>query len=282
MSRDSSVILLSPLRLEELRPQQALWVDSLRARLAEAGALLRLLHWPSGGRQGAVGSLERLVARERAGCWVLVRASLECQAWFERSGLPCVVAGTCHEGVALPSVDLDYHAMCRHAAVTLARSGHRRIVFLSHDTGSAGDLRSEAGFVEGVRASPAVVSGRVVRHGADRAGIARTLRHLMRGKDAPTALFINYSFHYLTVFSVLAGLDYRVPENVSLVCRDEDVFLSYVEPEPTRYVADPLLFARKLARMIEAVRHGHPFPRREVRIIPRLLRGASLKIFGAA
>jgi DNA-binding FadR family transcriptional regulator len=49
--RGNSVILLSPLRLEELRPQQALWVDSLRARLAEAGALLRLLHWPSGVRQ---------------------------------------------------------------------------------------------------------------------------------------------------------------------------------------------------------------------------------------
>lgn len=104
----------------------------------------------------------------------------------------------------------------------------------------------------------------------------------MRGRDAPTALFINYSFHYLTVFSVLAGRGYRVPDDVSLLCRDEDVFLSYLEPEPTRYVADPLLFSRKLARMIEAVRNGGLVPRREVRIIPRLQRGASLRAVGEA
>lgn len=269
--------LLSPLPLEQLRPRQALWVDELRGILAEAGCLLRFIASPPCFRSNPAVALERLVSQEACGCWILVRSSRACQEWFSRRKVPCVIAGSCHEGVDLPFVDLNYRAMCRHAATTLLQLGHRRIAFLTQPADAAGDLNSETGFMEGVRLFPAAgAEGTIVHHDLDRDSVARCVRRLMTGAPAPTALLINQSYHYLTVFSVLAGLGRRIPADVSLLCRDEDRFLSYLEPEPARYVEDPHLFARKLARITTGLMRERPAKTPRVQIIPRLTPGASV------
>lgn len=270
------VALLSPYALEEFRPRQALWVDELRRLLAEDGRQLRLLVAPRCFQPNPAPALVRLLRRERAACWVLVRSTRPIQTWFERQEVPCVVAGSCHEGVRLPCVDLDYRAMCRHAAAALLRRGHRRIAFLTPTPEAAGDFQSEAGFLEGVRRFPAEAEGRIVRHATDRESVARTVRRLMTGKGAPTALFVNQSYHYLTVFSILTSLGRRIPEDVSLICRDEDRFLAYLEPEPARYVEDPHLYGRKLARIAIGLLAGKPAHPPHVLLVPRLRWSASV------
>lgn len=268
--------ILAPFSLEELRPRQALWVDEFRGMLGEHGMRMRFLAAPQcfGPKPGP--SLRRLVAEERCAVWILLRSTNEAQTWFAREGVPCVIAGTCHQGVALPSVDLDYRAMCRHAATLLLRHGHRRLAFITTSASAAGDMQSEAGFAEGLAAFPAPGRAVTVRVRADRDGVARAVRRLMMVKEPPTAILVNQSYHYLTVFSVLSSLGFRIPRDVSLLCRDEDHFLSYLEPEPTRYVENPRLFARKLVRQTQAVlRHPSGRPA-QVRLIPRLGRGASV------
>ncbi len=274
---DRVVALLSPLRLDELRPKQALWIDELRGILAESGCRLRIIHHPRPARISPAPALQRLVERERPGCWILVRSNQAVQAWFARQRLSCVIAGSCHEGVDLPFVDLDYRAMCRHAATTLLRAGHRRIAYLTQKPDSAGDLRSEEGFLEGVKGfgAPEAKAG-VVHHEADRTSVALAVRRVMSGPRPPTALFINQSYHYLTTCSVLAELGLRVPREVSLLCRDEDRFLDYLVPEPARYVEDSHLFARKLARITETLMRERPAKPPRVLLIPRLGPGASI------
>jgi DNA-binding LacI/PurR family transcriptional regulator len=92
----------------------------------------------------------------------------------------------------------------------------------------------------------------------------------------PTGVLIGESYAYLTACSVLAQLGRRVGADVSLVCRDEDRFLSYLEPEPARYVADPLHFARRLARITGDLLAGRSVPVDSRPLLPRLVRGASL------
>ena len=270
------VTLLSPVRLEQLRPQQGLWIDAYRGMLAEADCRLRFVVMPPALRTAPAAALPRLLRQESSGCWVLVRSSAAVQGWFQRQGLPCVVAGSCHEGVRLPSVDLDYRALCRHAALALLRAGHRRIALLSPREGAAGDLRGEEGFREGARSFPEQVEAAVVRHGPGPAELARVLRRLFAAARPPTGVLISESYAYLTACSVLAQLGRRVGADVSLVCRDEDRFLSYLEPEPARYVADPLHFARRLARLTGDLLAGRPLPAEPRLLLPRLAGGASL------
>jgi LacI family transcriptional regulator len=269
--------LLSPISLEQLRPRQALWIDELRRVLSEAGGGLRFVHGPQFFRTNPAPALQRLVSHERCGGWILVRSTKVIQLWFARHGVPCVIAGSCHQGVDLPFVDLDYQAMCRHAATTLLQLGHRRIAFLTQVADAAGDLRSELGFVEGVEKFPAVgIEGKVVHHDSETRSVAQCVRRLMQGPRAPTALVVNQSYHYLTVFSVLVQLGRRIPQDVSLICRDDDRFLAFLEPEPARYVENPHLFARKLARIAMATFRERPAQPMRLQIMPRLMRGASI------
>lgn len=269
--------LLSPLPLEQLRPRQVLWIDELREILSADGRLLRFVHGNQYFRASPAAALRRLVAQERCACWIIVRATKTSQAWFEREGVPCVIAGSCHPGIDLPFVDLDYRAMCRHAATLLLRHGHRRIAYLTTNPEAAGDLHSEAGFLDGVRDfKSAEAHGLIVRHLGEKKHIADSVRRLMAAPQPPTALLINQSYHYLTVASVLSRLGLRTPEDVSLICRGEDRFLSFLEPEPARYVEDPHLFARKLARITTTLLRERPAKAPHVMIFATLAAGGSI------
>lgn len=268
--------LLAPVPLEQLRPRQALWVDELRGQLADRNLRLRYVAAAPCFGPNPARSLERLLAQERCAAWILVRSTRDAQSWFARRGTPAVIAGSCHEGVVLPSVDLDYRAMCRHAATLLLQRGHRRLAFLLPEARAAGELLSETGFTEGVAGFPARAEPIILRCGPDPEGAARCVRRLMAGSRPPSAIMVCQSYHYLTVFSVLASLGCRVPADVSLLCRDDDRFLAFVRPEPTRYVEDPRLYARKLVRLTETVLQGRTQKPVAVRLLPGLFPGASV------
>ncbi len=269
--------LLSPEPLERLRPRQALWIDELRGNLAESGSRLKMVHGPQFFRANPASALERLVHQEKRDCWILVLSNKACQQWFERHRIACVIAGSCHAGVDLPFVDLDYQALCRHAASTLLRLGHRHIAFLTHVPEAAGDMMSEAGFMEGVRSfAETGAEGSVVHHGPGKEGVRHCVRNLMQRPCPPTALLVNNSYLYLTVFSLLTQMGHRVPQDVSLLSRDADTFLSYLDPEPACYLEDPHLFGRKLARITAKLLHEPPARPPRVKLIPRLVKGASM------
>lgn len=274
--------LLSPAPLSRLRPRQALWIDDLRGRLAENGSLLKVFHGPQYFRATPAPALQRLVQQEKCGCWVLVLSNKATQQWFARWRIPCVIAGSCHAGVDLPFVDVDYRALCRHAATTLLQLGHRRIAFITHTPQAAGDMMSEEGFLEGVRSfAGASADGAVVHHGPDKEGVKRCLRTLMARPSPPTALLVNNSYLYLTVFSVLTQRGLRVPADVSLLSRDADTFLSYLDPEPACYVEDPQLFAAKMARITTKLLRERPAKSPRALLIPQLLKGGSISSLGA-
>ena len=272
------VNLLCPEPLSRLRPRQALWIDELRALLAANGRLLKIHHSPQYFRGNPARALQRLVSQQESSCWILVLAGAGCQRWFERHGVPCIVAGSCHEGVNLPSVDIDYRAMCRHAAATMIRLGHRRVALLNSAQGHAGDVASEIGFAEGVaRSGCADAESIVVRHAVDSVeSVQRSLRRVMASSAPPTAFLVTNSYFYLTVASVLGELGWAIPRDVSVISRDDDTFLSYMVPEPARYVEDPIQFARKVQRMAQRLSQGEITTGRETRLIPRFVMGKSL------
>ena len=277
-AQPQTVGVLVPSPIGGLRPLIALWIDELREQLISEGYRLRLHEGPQYYSANPNRSLERLINQHSHHAWVLTLSSEAMQRWFARHQLPCLVAGSTYPDVVLPSHDLDYRATCRHAAGVLLRAGHRRVALLNRETRRAGDLDSEMGFLEGVRMSPhADATVDVAYHSDDVESVSRALRRLLDRAQPPTGILISNSYAYLATTSLLAQRGLRIPQNISLISRDDDPFLRALAPAPTRYVVSPHDFAKKMiATLLRLVGHEH-VELVSSRLLPKFTPGGSVK-----
>lgn len=266
--------LLIPRELSVLVPSQVMWIDYLRAMLAERGCRLHVFHGRKYMRTDPARLLRDLTTRHQHRCWILLRSSRAVQEWFQANHVPCVVAGSLYSGVSLPFCDIDHHAMCRHAARIFLARGHRRLALIVQKSQLAGDLESEAGFREGTRQTNAEVM--VGYHDATNAGIVAVVRRLMQRREPPTAFLVVNSFHYLSAVGALARLGYRLPEDISTIARDSEPFLMYLLPEPANYGVDPRLFAKTLLVQVLQLLEGGVATKRTAQIMPDFHPGQSL------
>jgi DNA-binding LacI/PurR family transcriptional regulator len=198
------------------------------------------------------------------------------QRWFTEHQLPCVVLGSCYPQIALPSVDTNYVAVCRHAVGQFLTHGHRRIVLLNPPPGAAGDMKAEAGFLEAVqKTSLPNVEARIVHHDGTVRSVCSRLDWLMRSPAPPTALLVSRAQHVLTVLGHLLLCGFRVPEDVALISRDDDSFLEIVVPSLARYSGNPEVFATKLSRVVLGIVRGK-HTADEHRIMPNFVPGMTL------
>jgi LacI family transcriptional regulator len=275
--RSHDVAFLTPDPLEQLRPMQTLWIDEMRAMLSERGCRMHVFHGRQYFRTNPGPALQKLLKQNPHGCWVLMLSDEKTQRWFEQNRVPCVVAGSVYAGIDLPFRDLDHRAMCRHAVGVMLAAGHRKVALVIQKSRRAGDLASEAGFLEGVRQSSQPGAEAVITpHDATVSGIANALRRLMDQRPAPTALLVANPNHYLTIVSRLSQMGRQVPQQISVVSRDEDPFLSYLLPSPARYVTSAHTLAKSLLRPVLELLEGGGVTHRAIRIMPDFIRGDSL------
>lgn len=272
------IALLSPVPLAELVPFAQVWTDRIREFFSKEGYELqthigrRWWHSPNPQKE-----LRTLAEQTPAAAWVLCSGTELIQRWFVESALPCVASGMTHAGIALPSVDLDHRATCRHAAGQLLSAGHQRVVFLRRSLGSAGDLESERGFFEAFRGS-AGTHAQVAEHNGTPAGIRRKLDALLRVTPRPTGFLITHAMPALLVASELIRRGVRIPGDASLICRDTDLFLEYFSPGIASYKVDPELHARRLGRLVLQYAKGGSPRNRLVRLMPQFTPAESVAL----
>jgi len=275
-SPGTKVMLLLPEPLEGARPFTVLWVNHLMALLHETGVPLEVVSgWKYYGTR-AGRSLRRLIDTHPARCWILARSHLTLQQWFAENQVPAVVAGSAHAGVSLPSVDIDHRALCRHAALTFLRQGHRRLALFLAKAGHAGVDESARGFHDGIATSTTAGPPLICRPAKGPGSVIRELKRLQALPRPPTGYLLSNSFSYLTVLSHSALQGLRVPRDISLISRDEEPFLSHLEPTPTRYAIRPAKFAAALhqaIKRVDSLGNGETF---NVRIMPDFIKGGSV------
>lgn len=271
-----TVGVLIPEPIGRLRPLIALWIDELKDLLVEEGYRLRIHEGRHYYRTNPARALERLIGQHPHSAWVLTLSSEAMQQWFVRRGAPCLVAGSTYPEVTLPHYDLDYRAICRHGAGVLLRLGHRRLALLNRESRRAGDVDSESGFLEGVHRSPhSDATADIAYHRDDVESVARALRPLLDRKNPPTALVVSNSYAYLSTASLLAQRGLRVPQDISLISRDDDPFLGSLVPAPTRYRVDPHTFAKKMLSLLLQVLKRTPALRSPALLLPKFTAGGS-------
>ena len=271
-----TVGVLIPEPIGRLRPLIALWIDELKDLLIEEGYRLRIHEGRQYFQTNPARALERLIGQHPHSAWVLTLSSEAMQRWFARRGAPCLVAGSTYPGVTLPHYDLDYRAICRHAAGVLLRLGHRRLALLNRESRRAGDVDSERGFLEGLRQSTHTdATAEIAYHRDDVESVARALRSLLDRKNPPTALVVSNSYAYLSTASLLAQRGLRVPRDISLISRDDDPFLASLVPEPARYRVDPHSFAKKIVGALLQMLNRSPALRSPAPLLPKFTAGGS-------
>ena len=123
------IAVLSSWPMQRMSQQTLLVMDTLREKLTKAGCALELHVLPSCFTAHPARALRRLLDTKPASGWLLFGSGEPTQQWFASEGIPCFVLGSCPPGIALPSVDSDHRAACRHAGGMLLRKGHRRICY---------------------------------------------------------------------------------------------------------------------------------------------------------
>lgn len=273
----ASVGLLVPESIENLRHSTALWVDELRMLLFENNIRLVIFSGHRFFSDHPENAIARLARQNPQACWVVSHSNKAIQRSFYSQGLPCIIAGSCHFGLSLPNVHMDYHATCRHAVGAMLSRGHRRIAYLTRRTKNAGDMEGEAGFSGGVSLTTRPgVQGSIMRHDGSIAGITRELARAFNTNSPPTAMLVNNPADYLTTASYLSDRGYRIGRDVSLISSDDDLFLSYLIPQPARYVYNLKSFAKELCSLILLWSRGEHIARRARRVETQFSPGDSL------
>jgi DNA-binding LacI/PurR family transcriptional regulator len=269
------VLLLSPLPLQNLPASAIFWVDALRDHLAAAGYKLEFLSSHAAFARQPDRGLESLLRESQpAGC-VLYLSTPAQQHWFSDRALPCVVSGSCHPGVRLSSVDIDYAATCAHAAGLLAARQRTHIALLMPRSAHAGNLESERGFLEAGRKYEGL-QAQVAHHDGTVSNICTVLDRLLRGSQPVDGLLLAKPTHVVTAISHLLRRGMRLPGELSVISRDDDPVLEHLVPVVSRYHTDPVAFARKISRLVvDLVRSGVQ-NRHESRLMPVLVRGETL------
>ncbi|MBP7950309.1 MAG: substrate-binding domain-containing protein [Verrucomicrobiales bacterium] len=268
---DPRVVLLTPEPLHRQAFSAVLWMDALRDHLQSAGCLLELQMPLAAWRRHPARVLEEIAARLAPAAWILHHSTAGMQRWFSARGLPCLIVGTRHPGVALPSVDSDHRAVGRHAASRLVARGRRELAILHAPTELAGDAETCAGFREG--AGRAAV--RDLFHNDTPSGVCATLQRAFH-QHPPDGLFVFHSTHTLTTLGHLTLGGVRVPTEVSVISRDDDPVLAHAVPEPARYVLPAEVFARKTAHLVDDLRTNSATRAQPHWVMPEFLPGGTL------
>jgi len=196
--------------------------------------------------------LRELFTKSTVDGWLLISAGNRVHELAVQLKINAFVIGSCQAHLPLPSADLDYAAISRHAAGELLRLGHRRFTVVSPPKPNIGDILSLQAFSEYVSNDPLERGGSVqaLELDGDAKHIARDLGRLMRREPHPTAIYSIQQTHTLSCLTWLLHNGFRVPEDVSVLNRDYNELLSAAIPSIGGYKLELSMFYERLARCV--------------------------------
>ena len=275
---EKSVVLVSPLPRQNMPAGVILQLMALRECLESFGLELDVVTSAAAYSRHPERALAALHKEHHPACYILYLSTSAMQHWFAERHINCIVSGSCHPNVDLPSIDIDYSAVCRHAVGQLVAAGRNRLVLLMPRSDQAGNLDSERSFLE----AAAMLAREKVRvvvacHEGTVDSLCRVIDRLIGGEPPCNGLLIAKPSHVITAICQLLRRGVRIPEDISVISRDADPALDNLVPTVGRYQTDPAKFARRVARVVnDAISHG-PRYHHSHRMMPAFLAGATLR-----
>lgn len=159
------------------------------------------------------------------------------------SGVPAVVVDRVSPGpFPFDRVTFDNRAAMREAGVGLVQRGHRHILFVVHQKLLNVTVQRIAALEEAAASCPERVVTTVMECG-DQSSLTAQLSAVMRKAERPTAIIVSNSRLATWLFRALRALNFKCPQDVSVVAYDEPEWADIITPslsvvrQPTREMA---------------------------------------------
>ncbi|HWL50896.1 MAG TPA: substrate-binding domain-containing protein [Chthoniobacteraceae bacterium] len=266
-----TVGILLLMKLEQTTHRTMAWINELRRLLYQKQVRVEIYD----GYLRKPKFFRNLGSHAQHDAWVMVYPNHEALRWSLRTGIRAVVGGTVDVSLGLPSVDIHYRAIGRHAAGRLAALGHRRLAFVVDRREWGADQETAAGLMEGAAAHPGMTT-HVYHHNGSPEGICALTDQLLNMKQRPTGWLTAVAHHSLTILMHLQRRRVALPGDLSLIIQDAEPWQRFASPEPTRYVANVAQLAQATAREVLRLLAGGSSQGKPQRILPELTPGETL------
>lgn len=273
----TAVALLSPIPRQSMPAGVILQLVALRECLESVGHELSVVTSSAAYSQHPGRALEALHREHRPACYILYLSTGAMQRWFLERKISCLITGSCHPNVELPSIDIDYAAVCHHAVGRLVAAGKSNLALLMPHSDQAGNLESARGFLDaGSQLAHKKVNTFVANHDGTVESICRTIDRTIQGTMPCNGLLVAKPPHVMTTICHLLRRGVRIPEEVSVISRDADPALDNLVPSVACYQTDPAKFARRVARIVIDTINNGPRPHFVKRMMPTFFAGRTL------
>ena len=199
----------------------------------------------------------RLVRQTGADAWLVVAGSRDILNWFCEQSLPVFALFGRREGIPLPGTGPDKPPVMAATTRRLIGFGHRRIVLIAKRMRRLPKPgRSELAFINSLKQHGIPVSDYNLPDWEETVeGLHQLLDALFR-VTPPTAMIIDEAPIFAAVQQFLASRGLRVPQQVSLICTDDDPTFAWCKPAIShiRWATGPVL--RRIVRWAAKVSIG--------------------------
>ena len=204
-----------------------------------------------------VGRVARLVKRTEADAWIVAAGSREILEWFSRQPKPAFALFGRRGQVSIASVGPDKAPVFAAATGRLIELGHRRISLVCRRQRRLPQPGPPERAFLNVLAAHGIPTGdfNLPDWEESKKGFVKLLDSLF-GATPPTALILEETFLFNAAFHYLAKRGLRVPQDVSLVCTDEDPDFTWCEPSVAHIRWDHRPVVRRVVRWAANVSHG--------------------------
>jgi DNA-binding LacI/PurR family transcriptional regulator len=201
--------------------------------------------------------IRKLVEGAKADAWIVTAGSREVLHWFGEQKKPAFALFGRMSGVSVAGTRPDKVPPYEAAVARLVETGHRRIVLLARKVRRLPEPgRSERAFLQALE-SHGIATGpyHLPDWKDDMAGFHELLDRLFRFTP-PTALIIQEAFLFTATYHYLAQRGLRVPQDVSLVCTDDDSSFVWSDPAVSHIRWDSRPMVRRIVGWAAKVGNG--------------------------
>jgi DNA-binding LacI/PurR family transcriptional regulator len=199
----------------------------------------------------------RMVEQTRADAWIILAGSREVLEWFAAQPMPSFALFGHRIGIPIAAVSPDKPPSVAEATSHLIRLGHSRIVLLCRK------IRrlpvpglSEAVFLETLRTHNCKAGDYNLPDWEEtNEGFQACLSALFKFTP-PTALIVDEAAYFVAAMQFLLSRGLRVPQDVSLVCTDDDPAFDHCHPPVACISWDRQQVMRRVQTWVQNVSRG--------------------------
>ena len=230
-------------------PRLAYFMGEIARYVAAAGLDFVAISDKRTGSQKPQKTLAALVAQNPNCCWILFRSNAPTQKWFSDKKIPALLLGTCFSKGILDSIDQNMRATCRHAAGRLLGLGHQHLGLFLPKGKLAGDITSIEGVQEAIALHRGSAQLSMIEHDRTFEGKKRAIQAMLRMKRRPTGMIVCGPNSILTSVPTILGAGVKIPQDLSIICRDSENYLEFLGIDITRYKINDQSLAQKLSQL---------------------------------